>query len=84
MEPTHNVVGLTYADEDDYEDLRSEVVHKVEDVPENENNHPRMRKIKQRKPNKEYGSGMIMRRRPEYYVPSMEGKLYKTAVNNLF
>ena len=41
VEHKHNVVDLTDADDDDYEDLSSEVVHKVENVPENENNKPK-------------------------------------------
>ena len=37
VELTHNVVDLIDTDDYDDEDLRSEVVHKVENVPENEN-----------------------------------------------
>ena len=40
VEPTHNVVELTDVDDDDDEDLSSEVVNKVENVPENENDQP--------------------------------------------
>ena len=40
VEPIHKFVDLTDADDDDYEDLSSEVVHKLEDVPENQNNQP--------------------------------------------
>ena len=35
VEPTQNIVDLIDADDDDDEDLISEVVHKVEDVPAN-------------------------------------------------
>ena len=41
LEPTHDVVDLADAYEDDVEDLSSEVVHKVEAVPENENDNPK-------------------------------------------
>ena len=35
VEPIYNVVDLTDADDNDVEDLSSEVVHKLEFVPEN-------------------------------------------------
>ena len=41
VEPTHNVVDLTDADDDDVEDLLSEVLHKVEAVPANDNDQPK-------------------------------------------
>ena len=41
LEPTHNVVNLTDAYEDGIEDLSSEVVHKMEAVPENQNDQPK-------------------------------------------
>ena len=65
VEPTHNVVDLTDVNDDDDEDLSSEVVHKVEDVPESENNHPKDEEYQAEEPNKEYGRGMRIRRRPD-------------------
>ena len=50
VEPTHNVVELIDADDDDDEDLSSELVHKVEDVPEMRIICPRMRNIRQMNP----------------------------------
>ena len=41
LEPTHNVVNLTDAYEDGIKDLSSEVVHKMEAVPENQNDQPK-------------------------------------------
>ena len=52
VEPTHNVVDLIYADDDDNEYLISEVVHKVEDVPENENNYSEDEEYQAEEPNK--------------------------------
>ena len=83
VEPTYNIVDLIYVDGNDDEDISSEEVHKLEDVPENDNNQPGDEEHQAEQPNKEYGCGMIIRRQPEYYVPSMEGKLYTTGVNNL-
>ena len=40
VQPTHNVVNLIDVDGDDDEDLSSEVVHKVGNVPQNENDQP--------------------------------------------
>ena len=65
---------LTDADEDDVEDLSSEVVHKLEYIPANEKYQPKDEEDQAEELNKEYVSGMRIRRRPESYVPSMEGK----------
>ena len=62
VEPTHNVVDLTDTDEDDDKDLSSEVVHKVDDLHENENNEPKDEEDQSEEPNEECGSGMIIRR----------------------
>ena len=83
VEHTHNVVDLIYADDYDDEDLSSEVLHKVEYVPENENNHTEYEEDQAEEPNKEYGCGMKIRRLPEYYVPMVESKSYTIGLNNL-
>ena len=41
VEPTNNVVDVIDVDDDGVEDLSSEVVHKVEAVPANENDQPK-------------------------------------------
>ena len=65
VELTHNIVELIDADDDNDEDLISEVVHKVEYLPENENNQPKDEEDQAEEPNKEYVCGMRTRRRPE-------------------
>ena len=52
VETTQNVVDLIDADDDDVEDLRSEVVHKVEAVLANENDHPKDEEDQAEEPNK--------------------------------
>ena len=76
-------MDLTDADIDDDEDLISEVVHKVENVHENENDQPEDEEEQEEEHNKEYSCGMIIRKLPESYVTSMEGKSYTSGVNNL-
>ena len=83
VEPTHNIVYLTDADDDDVEDLSNEMVHKVEAVHANDKYQPKYEEEQAEEINKEYGRGMRIIRRPESYVPSMEGKSYTTGVNNL-
>ena len=83
MEPTHNVVDLTDADENDIEDLSSEVVPKVEAVPANENDQPKDEEDQSKELNKEYGHRMRIRRLPESCVLIMERKSYTTGVNGL-
>ena len=71
-------MDLTYADDDDVEDLRSEwyIKWKIKNQPKGEEDQAE-------EINKEFGRGMIIRRRPESYVPSMEGKSYTTGVKKL-
>ena len=76
-------MDLVDADDDDDEYLSSEVVHKVENVPENENDQPEDKKEQAEEHNREYGRGKRIRKLPDSYVPSIEGKLYTTGVNNL-
>ena len=57
LEPIHKLVDLIDADDDDDGYLRSEVVHKVEDILDEE--------YQAEEPNKEYGRGMRIRRRPD-------------------
>ena len=76
-------MDLIDADEDDDEYLSIEVVHKVENVPENENDKPEDEEEQAEKHNREYGCGKRIRKQPDSYIPSMEGKSYKTGVNNL-
>ena len=57
LEPIHNLLRPDHADDDDDGYLRSEVVHKVEDVLDEE--------YQAEEPNKKYGHGMRIRRRPD-------------------
>ena len=73
--PTQNVVDLTDADDkDDKEEVISKVP-KVEDVPENEEDQDDTTDTG-------YGCGMIIRKKPVSYEPTMNGKSYKQGVNN--
>ena len=74
VEPNNNVVDLTDADDNDDEDLSSEVVHKVENVPGSKNDQPEDYKEQAEEHNRGYSLGMRIRKRIESYVPSMEGK----------
>ena len=76
MGPTQNVVDLTDAyDKDDKEEVIRKVP-KVEDVPENEEDQDDT-------PDTGYVRGMIIRKKPVSYDPTMTGKSYKQGVNNL-
>ena len=83
LEPIDKIVDLTDADENDVQDLSSEVVYKVESVPANEKDQPKDKEYQAEELKKEYGHGMRIRRRPESYVHSVKGKSYTTGVNNL-
>ena len=60
VEPTYNVVDLIDADDDDVEDLTSEVVHKVGSIPANDNNQPKDKRDQAEELKKKYGRGMII------------------------
>ena len=67
MEPTHKVVDLTYVDDDNDEYLSSEVVYKVENVPDNENYQPEDEDEEDQAEelNREYGRVTRIRNLPE-------------------
>ena len=57
-------MDIVDADDNNDEYLSSKVVHKVEYLPENENNQPEDEEYQSEEPNKEYGCGKRIRTQP--------------------
>ena len=80
--PGNDTTDLTGEDDDEDDTVRVEDVKDDEDDGDQEYD-PHANEVQEPVLNEEYSRGMRIRKRTEFYEPSMTGKSYTTGISNL-